>query len=191
MGIGKCRLTPTKEKPIARKYYQVDSIRVNEKIRVPEVRLITEDGKQLGVVTTAKANEEAEKRGLDLVEVAPTAKPPVCRIMDYGKYRYEQTKREREARQNSHQVKTKEVKFRPSIGDHDFEYKKRRIIEFLQQGCRVKVTCFHKGREAAHQNIGQEKLQMLVNQLEEYGAIEMALKRAGANYSIIFGPKKS
>jgi translation initiation factor IF-3 len=180
-----------KEILIARKYYQVDSTRINERIRVPQVRLITEEGKQLGIVPTKQALEEADRRGLDLVEVAPNAQPPVCRIMDYGKYRYEQTKREREARHHSHHVKTKEVKFRPSIGEHDFEYKRNHIIEFLQQGHRVKVTCFHRGREAAHQEIGQEKLKQLIEDMDEYGAIEMPLKRMGSSYSVIFGPKKA
>jgi translation initiation factor IF-3 len=158
---------------------------------VPEVRLITEDSKQLGIVPTKQALEESERRGLDLVEVAPNATPPVCRIMDYGKYRYEQTKREREARHHSHQVKTKEVKFRPSIGDHDFVYKKNHIIDFLKQGHRVKVTCFHRGREAAHQEIGQQKLRQLIDQLDGFGAIEMPLKKMGSSYSVVFGPKKA
>ena len=155
------------------------------------MRLISEDSKQMGIVPTRQALEESDRRGLDLVEVAPTAKPPVCRIMDYGKYRYEQTKRERDARHHSHQVKTKEVKFRPSIGEHDFEFKRNHIVEFLDSGHRVKVTCFHRGREAAHQEIGQALLEKLVDGIQEHGMVEMPLKKVGSSYSVVFGPRKA
>ena len=138
-----------------------------------------------------EALEEAARRELDLVEVAPQANPPVCRIMDYGKYRYEQTKREREARHHSHQTKTKEVKFRPNISEHDYETKKRHVIEFLDEGDRVKVSCFYRGREAAHAELGVELVNRLIAEVAEHGAVEMPGKRMGPAYSTVLGPLKS
>lgn len=135
-----------------------------------------------------RALQEAEQRGLDLVEVAPNANPPVCKIMDYGKYRYEQTKREREARQHSHQVRTKEIKFRPSISEHDYETKKNHVINFLQDGHRVKLTCYYRGRENAHQEMGVELLNRFVNEVSAYGAVEQGMKRMGSVYTVILGP---
>jgi len=143
------------------------------------------------VVSLSKALEEAEKRGLDLVEVAPNAKPPVCRILDFGKYRYEQTKREKEARHHSHKVKTKEIKLRPNIGEHDYEYKKKHVIEFLQHGDRVKVTCFYRGREMAHQEIGRELVKRMVAEVEEFGAVENQPKKMGNTFSVVLGPVKN
>ena len=176
---------------ISRTNLQVDQIRVNDRIKAAEVRLITNDGQQLGVVPIKKALEEAERRNLDLVEVAGNAAPPVCRIMNYGKYRYEQTKREREARSNSHQIKTKEIKFRPSIGEHDLENKTDQIKEFLEDGNRVKVTCFHKGREAIHQELGVELLKKIVEELKTLGTIEIPVKKIGASYQVVFGPSRA
>jgi translation initiation factor IF-3 len=155
------------------------------------VRLIADDGKQLGILPVDQALEEAERRELDLVEVAPQATPPVCRIMDYGKYRYEQTKREREARHHSHQTRTKEVKFRPNISDNDYDTKKRRVVEFLDEGDRVKVSCFYRGREAAHAELGVQLVERLVREVAEHGAVEMQGRRMGPAYSTILGPLKS
>ena len=180
------------EEAITRAYYQTDKTRINEQIRVSarEVRLIMDD-KQLGVVTVDQALAEAARCGLDLVEVASQAQPPVCKIMDYGKYRYEQTKREREARHHSHQTRTKEVKFRPSISDHDYETKKSHAIEFLQHGHRVKVTCFYKGRENAHVEIGVALVNKFTSEVAEFGAVEVPAKRFGNTYSCMLGPVRS
>jgi len=142
-------------------------------------------------VPLGKALEEADKRNLDLVEVAATASPPVCRILDYGKYRYEQTKREKEARHHSHQVKTKEVKFRPNIGEHDYEYKKNHVVQFLEHGDRVKVTCFYRGREMAHREIGRELVHRLTDEVQEHGAVEVPPKRMGHTYSVVIGPVRA
>lgn len=128
-----------------------------------------------------------------MVEVASGAQPPVCRIIDYSKYRYEQTRREKDSRKQSQKTKTKEIKFRPGIDVGDLETKKKHIMEFLQDGCHVRVVCFHKGREAAHQEMGQELLEKLTEDLKEFGAVEIPVKKMGANYTIVFGPirKKS
>ncbi len=137
------------------------------------------------------ALKEAERRGLDLVEVAAQAQPPVCKIMDYGKYRYEQTRREREARQHSHQIKTKEVKLRPSTSEHDYQTKKNHVVDFLQHGHRVKLTCFFKGRENAHVDIGVELVNRFTSEVAEFGAVEVQAKKLGNTYSCMLGPVRS
>ena len=182
---------PNKEDVIKRSHHREDQTRINHRIKAREVRLIADDGKQLGVLALGKALEEADKRNLDLVEVAPNVTPPVCRILDYGKYRFEQTKREREARHHSHKVKTKEIKLRPNIGEHDYEYKKNHVLEFLQHGDRVKVTCFYRGREMAHIEIGQELVRRLISEVEEFGAVESPPRKMGHTYSVVLGPVKS
>lgn len=154
------------------------------------MRLISDDGKQLGVVPLRKALEEAERRNMDLVEVASDAKPPVCRIIDYSKYRYEQSRREKDSRKQSQKTRTKEIKFRPGIDSGDLETKKKHIVEFLQDGCHVRVVCFHKGREAAHQEMGQELLVRLTEELKDFGTVEIPVKKMGANYTIVIGPVK-
>jgi len=192
MGLTRRRgITTRTEDVIARAYYQADKTRINDQIRynTREVRLIADD-KQLGVVPIDQALAEAERRGLDLVEVAPQAQPPVCKIMNYGKYRYEQTKREREARHHSHQTRTKEIKFRPSISDHDYETKKNHAVEFLKYGHRVKVTCFFRGRENAHVELGVDLVNKFVNEVAEFGAVESPAKRLGNTYSCFLGPVK-
>ena len=155
------------------------------------MRLITDDGKQLGIVTRQQALEEAEKRNLDLVEVAPGAQPPVCRIIDYSKYRYEQTRREKDSRKQGQKTRTKEIKFRPGIDSGDLEIKRKHILEFLADGYHVRVVCFHKGREAAHQEMGQELLERLTAEIKDFGAVEIPVKKMGANYTIVFGPLKT
>jgi len=152
------------------------------------VRVIADDGKQLGIMPVRAALLEAERRELDLVEVAPTAQPPVCRIMDYGKYRYEQTKREKEARHHSHQVKTKEVKLRPNIGDSDFSVKKRHVLEFLGEGDRVKIICFFRGRENMHEEIGINLVNRMIKEIEGFGAPEGRARKMGNTYSVYVGP---
>jgi translation initiation factor IF-3 len=180
------------EAVIARIQYQVDKIRINEQIKfhTREVRLIADD-KQLGVVPVERALEEAARRDLDLVEVAPNAQPPVCKIMDYGKFRFEQTKREREARHHSHQVKTKEVKIRPSISDHDYATKQGHAIEFLKEGHRVKLTCFFRGRENAHHELGVALVNRFIGEVKDFGAVETPGKQFGNIYTTVLGPVKS
>jgi len=133
----------------------------------------------------------ANDQDLDLVEVAANIKPPVCRILDYGKYRYEQTKRSKEAKHHSHKIKTKEIKFRPNVGEHDYEYKKNHVVKFLQHGDRVKVICFYRGRENAHKELGVELLNRLIKEVEEFGVIDIPPRKMGATYSVVLGPVKS
>lgn len=192
MGATARGLISLEEAVIARIQYQVDKIRINEliKLHTREVRLIVED-KQLGVVPVERALEEAARRDLDLVEVAPNAQPPVCKIMDYGKFRFEQTRREREARHHSHQVKTKEVKIRPSISDHDYTTKQGQTIAFLKEGHRVKLTCFFRGRENAHHEMGVALVNRFIGEVKEFGAVETPGKQFGNIYTTVLGPVKS
>ena len=169
----------------------MDRTRINHNIKAREVRLISDDKKQLGVVKLSQALEMANEQDLDLVEVAAKVKPPVCRIMDYGKYRYEQTKRSKEAKSHSHKTKTKEIKFRPNVGEHDYDYKKNHVIKFLKKGDRVKVICYYRGRENAHKELGVKLINKLIKEVEEFGAIDIPPKRMGATFSVVLGPIKS
>jgi len=164
-------------------------LRVNEEIRVREVRVVTQEGEQLGVFPIRDALRLAAERNLDLVEVAPSAKPPVCRIMDYGRYRYEQAKKDREARKRQHQVTIKEVKLRPRIDDHDFEVKARNAERFLKEGDRVKATIMFRGREIVHTDLGREVLDRLVSFLQEAGTVERPPRVEGRNMTMFFVPK--
>jgi len=164
--------------------------RVNQGIRAREVRVIDSDGSQIGIMNIRDALRLAEERGLDLVEVAPQARPVVCRIMDFGKYKYEQSKREKEARKNQKIVSIKEVKLRPGIEDHDFETKTRNAIRFLKDGDKVKVTLMFRGREIAHPHLGQQILNRLVEQVQELAVIERAPKLEGRNMIMILAPKQ-
>jgi translation initiation factor IF-3 len=155
------------------------------------VLVVDEDGTQLGQMDTRDALELAEEKGLDLVEVAPMARPPVCRIMDYGKFRYEQSKKARKARQTSHTVKTKTIKFRPKTDDHDYDFKRKHIIEFLEDGNKVKVVMQFRGREITHLDLGLEFLQHLIDEVSEYGAPESAIQREGKLISFILSPRKN
>jgi len=169
-------------------------VRVNNEIRARQVRVISEDGEQLGIMAPFDAVREAEGRGLDLVEVAPMASPPVCRIMDYGKYRYEQKRRTREARKNQHTVTVKEVKYRPKIDKHDLEYKNGHVREFLEQGNKVKVTVMFRGREMAHPEFGKEILQKVIeatNDITAGDANADHLPIEGRNMSVVLSPSKS
>lgn len=143
--------------PIARA--DGDKVRVNEQIRARQVRVIDEEGNQLGIMSPHDARREASERGLDLVEVASKAVPPVCRIMDYGKYRYQQSKRAKESKKHQHTITVKEIKYRPKIDLHDFTYKTNHVRQFLSQGDKVKVTIMFRGRELAHPEFGREILQ--------------------------------
>ncbi|HHX96175.1 MAG TPA: translation initiation factor IF-3 [Clostridia bacterium] len=164
-------------------------LRVNEKIRCREVRLVSEDGEQLGIMPPREAMEIARGRGLDLVEVAPHSKPPVCKIMDIGKYKYEQSKREREARKKQRVINVKEIKLRPNIEKHDFLVKTRHTIRFLKGGDKVKVTIMFRGREVSHPELGRELLEKVVDVVGDYAVVEKHPKLEGRNMTMFLSPK--
>jgi translation initiation factor IF-3 len=143
-------------------------------IRIPQVRVIDEEGNQLGVMPTFEALRLAQERGYDLVEVAPMASPPVCRLLDFGQYKYELTKREKEAKRKQRAVSFKEIRIRPKIGDGDFETKVRRAIEFLEEGDRIKVTVQFRGRELTHPHLGRDLLMKFADEVKDHGSIERA-----------------
>jgi translation initiation factor IF-3 len=161
---------------------------VNERIRIREVRLIDEEGTQVGIVPTREALDMARERGLDLVEVAPNAIPPVCRLMDYGKFRYEQSRKERESRRNQHVVELKEVRIRPKIDDHDLETKGRQAAKFLDAGDKVKMTVTFRGREMAHPDIGKGLLDQLADMLRPHGSIEQTPRLEGRAMTMMLNP---
>lgn len=154
-------------------------IRVNHKIRVPEVRLTGVDGAPIGVVQTRDALRMAQEQSLDLVEISPNAKPPVCRLMDYGKFRYEQGRKEREQRKNQHQTIVKEIKFRPGVEDHDYETKLAHVRGFLEKGNKVKITLTFRGRENAHRELGEAVIDRVLKECQDIGVVDMAPKRMG------------
>ena len=165
------------------------SQRVNEQIRVREVRLISQDGAQLGILPVNEALNIAREKGLDLVEVAPNAKPPVCRIMDYSKWKYEQSKRQKEARKRQKAQDMKEVKMRPAIDDHDFNVKARAARRFLEQGDKVKATIMFRGRDLAHVSLGQKVLERLLESVKDVCQVERAPRMEGRNMTMILVPK--
>ena len=164
-------------------------MRINEEIRAREVRVITADGEQLGIMSGRAAQQLAVERHLDLVEIAPTAKPPVCKIMDYGKFRYEQQKREKEARKKQKTFDIKEVKLRPGIEDHDFNVKYKNAVRFLEDGDKVKVTIMFRGRELSHPELGEVLLNKIAEQLKEIAVVEKVPKLEGKNMIMIVAPK--
>ncbi len=147
-------------------------MRVNERIRVREIRVIDDTGQQLGIMPPPQALAIAKQKGLDLVEISPTAVPPVCRIMDFGKYQYQEQKRAREARRHQKVIEVKEIKFRPKVDEHDYQFKKKHIERFLEDGDKVKATIFFRGREMAHPEIGRRILERLVQELSEVAVAE-------------------
>ncbi len=165
--------------------------RVNDRIRGPEIRLIGADGENVGVVTPARAMAMAEEAGLDLVEISPNAEPPVCKIMDFGKFKYEQQKREAEARKKQHIIEIKEIKFRPGTDKHDYDVKMRSVLKFLGEGDKVKVTLRFRGREMAHQQLGLELLNRVADDViaEEAGKLESFPKLEGRQMVMMIGPK--
>ena len=165
--------------------------RINDAIRVPRVRLIDEDGGQLGIKTTDEAREYAYGKNLDLVEVAAQADPPVARVMDYGKYRYEQEQKAKLARKHQLQILVKEIKLRPKIGIHDYETKKGHIVRFLNQRAKVKVTIMFRGRENLHPERGRALLLRLAEELKEIGQIEQPPLQDGRNMVMLLGPTKN
>jgi translation initiation factor IF-3 len=152
--------------------------------------VVDDEGKQLGIMPPYEAIKIARERGLDLVEVSPTANPPVCRIINYGKYLYQQSKREHEARKHQRSIELKEVKFRPRTGAHDFETKRNQIAGFLEEGSKVKATIMFRGREMAHRNLGWEMMDRLVKDLGELVIVEIRPRQEGPNLTAILAPKK-
>ena len=164
-------------------------VRVNRRIRVPQVRVIASDGKQLGVFVTDEAIRMAESEGLDLVEIAPGASPPVCKIIDYGKYKYQQAKKEQEAKKHQTVIHVKEVKLRPTTDDHDFDFKVRHVLRFVENGDKAKVTVVFKGREMAYQAQGRAMLQRVLEATQEKVAVEIPPRMEGRNMYMILIPK--
>lgn len=164
-------------------------LRINDEIRVREVRLVGETGEQLGICQIRDALREAAEKGLDLVEVAPNAKPPVCRLMDYGKYRYEQSKRERESRKKQKIITVKEVKIRPKIDDHDLEFKTKNAERFLKEGDKVKVTVMFRGREITRPALGKALCERMAELLKDTASVEKEAKLEGRNMIMILSPR--
>ena len=166
----------------------IKELRINEEIRASEIRMV-EDGEESVILPLRTALEHAAERGLDLVEISPNAKPPVCKIMDYGKYRFDQMKREKEARKNQRVIQLKEVKFRPNIAEHDFMTKVNNAQHFLSDGDKVKATIMFRGREITHPELGKALLEKMTELLAEVAVIEKAPKVEGKNMTAIFVPK--
>lgn len=164
---------------------------INEEIRDKEIRLIGPDGAQLGVVSAKEALKMADEHNLDLVKIAPQAKPPVCKIMDYGKHKFELAKREKEARKNQKVITIKEVRLSPNIDEHDFNTKVNQGIKFLKSGDKVKVSVRFRGREIAHTAMGKDLLIRVQNAVEEYGIVEKGIKLEGRSMAMFISPKKA
>ncbi|MFO8128082.1 MAG: translation initiation factor IF-3 [Yoonia sp.] len=162
--------------------------RINERIRAPEIRLIGADGENVGVVTPERAMVMADDAGLDLVEISPNANPPVCKIMDYGKFKYETQKKEAEARKKQKIIEIKEVKFRPNTDSHDYEVKMRNVFKFLENGDKVKITLRFRGREMAHQQLGRELLERVAEDTKDIGKVENFPKMEGRQMVMLIGP---
>ena len=165
-----------------------ERIRVNEQIRISPVRLIQDDGEQIGIVSMDEARERATERKMDLVEVAPEARPPVVKMMDYGKYKYEAQRAARESRKKQHVIQVKEVKFRPGIEDHDYKFKLRHARRFLEEGNKVKLTMMFRGRQVTHPEIGREVLIRVAGDLEDLGKLETSPSMEGRLMSMIVAP---
>jgi translation initiation factor IF-3 len=168
-----------------------DSTRINERIRVPEVRVIGEDGTQIGVMRTDEALRYAQERDLDLVEVAPEARPPVCRVLDYSKYKYEQSQKQKAARKHQQQITIREIKFRPKIAEQDYATKKRHVERFLKHKDKVKITIMFRGREVTHPERGQMILDRLAEELTDLAIIEQRPNLDGRNMTMLLGPSKA
>lgn len=166
------------------------TIRVNDRIRIPQVRVIDEAGNQLGILTNLEALSLAQERGLDLVEISPTARPPVCKIMDYGKFKYEESKQARKARKNQHVMLIKEVKLRPKIDDHDYNFKVNHARDFLGHKDKVKFTVTFRGREMVHMDQGRRILENVVKDLADIGVVEIPARVEGRTMTLYMIPKK-
>lgn len=165
--------------------------RINEEIRSPEVRLIDAEGQQLGIVSAREARRISEEAGLDLVEISPDAKPPVCRIMNFGKFTYQQSKRKAAAKKKQKQVHIKEVKLRPATEEADYQVKLRNIIRFLADGDKAKITLRFRGREMTHPELGMQLMERVIADLAEIGIVEQRPKMEGRQMVMVIGPKKS
>lgn len=165
-----------------------DTVRTNRMIRVPQVRVIDNDGNQMGVMATRDALAAAESSGLDLVEVAPTANPPVCRIMDYGKYKYQMSKKAKEAKKKATVISVKEMKLRGKTEEHDFQFKLRNIKRFLEDGDKVKIMIIFKGREITHTELGMGMLKRVAEELKDMATIEAQPKLEGRSMSMVVAP---
>jgi translation initiation factor IF-3 len=168
-----------------------DQTRINERIRVPEVRVIGEDGSQIGVMRTDEALRYAQERDLDLVEVAPDARPPVTRILDYSKYKYEQAQKQKAARKHQQQITIREIKFRPKIAQNDYDTKKGHVIRFLKRKDKVKITIMFRGREVTHPERGQMLLERLAEELKDLAVVEQRPNLDGRNMTMMLGPSKA
>jgi translation initiation factor IF-3 len=168
-----------------------DPTRINERIRVPEVRLIDENGQQVGIMRTQEALRMAQDRDLDLVEVAPDAKPPVTRILDYSKYKYEQNQKQKAARKHQQQINVREIKFRPKIAQHDYDTKKGHVERFLKGRDKVKVTIMFRGREMAHPERGEMILNRLAEDLGDLAVVEQRPQQDGRNMTMMLAPQKA
>ncbi len=168
-----------------------DIVRINEKIRADAVRLIGPDGEQVGILSVPEALSYADRLNLDLVEVAPMASPPVCKVMDYGKYRYEQEQKAKEARKRQTTISIKEIKLRPKIDDHDFDTKKGHVERFLKKGDKVKLTIMFRGRELVHPHLGERLLRRMAEDLADIGEIESEPNLDGRNMVMMLAPKRS
>lgn len=166
-------------------------MRTNDKIRAPKLRVIDAEGNQLGVINRHQALELAQEAGLDLVEVVATSNPPVCKIIDYGKFRYDQTKREKENKKSQHQIKLKEIKLKPNISANDFDVKRRRARDFLEKGNKVKITCMFRGREMAHTDVGRKVVMNFIETLEDIAVLETNMKLLGRNLLAVMAPNKT
>jgi translation initiation factor IF-3 len=164
-------------------------VRTNERIRVREIRVIDETGQQLGIMPPPQALAIAKQKGLDLVEISPTAVPPVCRIMDFGKYQYQEQKRSREAKKHQRVIEVKEIKFRPKVDEHDYDFKKKHIERFLADGDKVKATIFFRGREMAHPEIGRRILERLIADLGDQAMAETMPRQEGNQMHVILSQR--
>ncbi|MEO6824535.1 MAG: translation initiation factor IF-3 [Nitrosospira sp.] len=169
---------------------QEKAARINQEINAPEVRLIGVEGEQIGIVTLSVANTLAEEAGVDLVEIAPTAQPPVCRLMDYGKFRYQESKKKHEAKLKQKQIQIKEVKFRPNTDDGDYNIKIRNLISFLEEGDKAKITLRFRGREMAHQEFGVRLLERVRGDLEPHAVVEQFPRMEGRQMVMVLSPRK-
>jgi translation initiation factor IF-3 len=165
-------------------------VRINEQIRISPIRLIDEEGEQVGIVALEDARQRAEEKALDLVEVAPDARPPVVRMMDYGKYKYEEARAARDARKKQHNIQVKEVKFRPGIEEHDYEFKMRHARRFLEEGNKVKLTMMFRGRQVTHPELGLEVLERVTQDLQDIAKVESRPSFEGRQMSMVISPSK-
>jgi translation initiation factor IF-3 len=174
-----------------RRPHITNELRINDRIRVPEVRLVGSAGEQIGIVSIGDAIRRAEDEDLDLVEVAPTARPPVCKIMDYGKFRYESAQKAREARRNQTLTVIKEMKLRPKIDPHDYATKKGHVVRFLKAGDKVKITIMFRGREQSRPELGYRLLEKLAGEVADLGVVEASPKQDGRNMTMVIAPHKT